>query len=316
VNASAPVDLTAIVVTWNSAAHVAACLDSIERAGAESRLRMETIVVDNASADGTAALVRARFPRACVVESPRNVGFGAGANLGLARARGLQILLLNPDAALEPGALVALRQRLADDPRLACVGPRYLRPDGGCERAGRRFPSVGAAIVDGTILERWLRRAAVMRSYYMDGAAAGAPADWLHGACLLFRQAALQQVSGFDPGYFMYAEELDLQWRLRRRGWRCAEAPAAMVRHHGGASADQDPEARARNFFRSRYRFAAACWGRPFAVGLRIYVATTDLARLAEEAVKLAVRPNRQARRRNARQIARLAAWQWLGWRR
>ena len=308
--------VSAVVVTHDSAACVAECLRSLEAARHEVAGRLEIILVDNRSTDATVDLVREQFPGARVIVTHRNLGFGAAANIGLAEANGQTLLLLNPDATLTPGALGALHARLARSSQIGCVGPVYVRPDGGCESPGRSFPSIGVAIADGTMLERWLRRSAVLRRYYRDGASLTSPPDWMHGACLCFRREAIQAIGGFDAGYFMYAEELDLLRDLRVAGWTCAIEPAARVHHVGGASADLDPVARERNFFRSRYRLASKLWGRRFAVFQRLFVALTDLVRLVEEALKLPLWPDREARLVSLRRIARVALWQWLGWRR
>lgn len=304
---------SAVVVTHQSAGHVGACLEALQ---ADGDGELEIIVVDNRSSDGTAEHVRRRFPTVTVQVTHRNIGYGAAANIGIGLATGDPILVLNADAVVERGAMAALRARLDADPSLGCVSPVQVDAGNDSRSPARAFPSIGAAIADGTMLERWLRGSAVLRSYYREDAMPDAPPDWLDGACLAFRARALRDVGGFDAGYFMYSEELDLHRALRAAGWTCAVEDAARVRHVGGASAGRDLVARERNFFRSRYRLAGKMWGRPFAVFLRLFVALVNLLRLAEQLVRLLLGRGAPSPRVEVGRIARVTLWQWFGWRR
>ncbi len=307
------VHASAVVVTHQSAGHIAACLEALQ---ADGDGQLEVIVIDNRSTDGTADQVRERFPGVTLRVTHRNIGYGAAANIGIGLATGELILVLNADAMVERGTLAALRARLEADPSLGCVSPVHVGAGDASLSPARAFPSIGAAIVDGTMLERWLRGTAVLRSYYRDAALSGAPPDWLDGACLAFRSRALRDVGGFDAGYFMYAEELDLLRALRGAGWTCAVEERARVRHVGSASAGRDLVVRERNFFRSRYRLAGKMWGRPFAVFLRLFVALINLFRLAEQLVRMLLARDAPSPRVEARRIARVTLWQWFGWRR
>ena len=303
---------SAVVVTHQSAGHLSACLEALQ---ADGDGQLEIIVVDNRSSDGTTDHVREQFPCVTLRVTHRNIGYGAAANIGIGLATGDPILVLNADAVVERGAISALRARLDADPRLGCVSPIHIDGDNARLSPARSFPSIGAAIVDGTMLERWLRGSAVLRAYYRDDVPSGTSTDWLDGACLVFRARALHGVGGFDAGYFMYAEELDLQRALRAAGWTCAVEERASVHHVGGASAGRDVVSRERNFFRSRYRLAGKIWGRPFAVFLRLFVALINLVRLAEQLVRLLLARHTPSPRVEARRIARVALWQWFGWR-
>ena len=304
---------SAVVVTHQSAGHIGACLEALQ---ADGDGELEIIVVDNRSSDGTAEQVREQFPAVTLQVTHRNIGYGAAANIGIGLATGDPILVLNADAVVERGTVAAVRARLEADASLGCVSPVHLDADDGSQSPARAFPSIGVAIADGTMLERWLRGSAVLRSYYRDAAQPDAPPDWLDGACLAFRARALRDVGGFDAGYFMYSEELDLHRALRAAGWTCAVEDAARVRHVGSASAGCDLVARERNFFRSRYRLAGKMWGRPFAVFLRLFVALVNLLRLAEQLVRLLLARDAPSPRVEAKRIARVTLWQWFGWRR
>jgi GT2 family glycosyltransferase len=301
---------TAVVVAFDSAEHVAACLEALRLDGV-----LDIIVVDNNSTDGTVELVRQRFPDVVTHVTHRNLGYGAAANIGIGMASGDPVVVLNADAVIEPGAIEAMRARLEDDRCLGCVSPVHVGNEGHLISPARDFPSIGVAIADGTMLERWLRGSSVFRAYYRKDVPMNLPPHWLDGACLAFRSQALNEVGGFDAGFFMYSEELDLQLSLRQAGWTCAVEEKARVRHAGGASTDRDLVARERHFFRSRYRLAGKMWGRSFAMYLRFLVATINLVRLAEQIAKLPLTRGRSMRVLEARRIARVTVWQWFGWR-
>lgn len=307
--------VTAVVVTWNSAADVEPCLAALFAADGEIPGDLDIIVVDNDSGDRTVEIVRGRFPRVRLVKAHRNLGFGAAANIGIAMATGDAVLLINPDGHLESGALGAMLAHLESEPDLACVAPMHAADGKPAASPGRRLPSLVAAVTDGTIVERFMPDLPALRRYYMRDGADNDP-EWLTGACLCFRRSALAETGGFDVGYEMYAEELDLLRELGLRGWRFGVTRNASVRHRGGASADQDPVSRERRFFHSRYRYVTKTWGWPVAVLMRLFVAMSGVLRLLEQFVRL-LRPQARAdARRELRQIAVLTLWQWTGWRR
>ena len=314
-NSTALRSVSAVVVTWNSAADIEACLAALTEADGEASGEVDITVIDNDSSDETAEILRQQFPHVRLVQAHRNLGFGAAANIGIAEAAGDAVLLVNPDAHLEPGALAAMLRHLNGDPSLGCVAPMHTEKGKPPISPGRRLPSLGAAVTDGTIIERFLPDLPALRRYYMRDGTDDEP-EWLTGACLCFRRTALVGTGGFDVGYEMYVEELDLLRELGRRGWRCGVTRNARVRHRGGASSEQDPVARERRFFQSRYRYVAKAWGWPVAALLRLFVATTGVLRLVEQVVRLLNRQARADARRELRQIAAVTLWQWTGWRR
>lgn len=312
---SAPLrSVTAVVVTWNSAADIELCLAALTAARRETCGQLDIMVVDNDSSDETVKIIRQRFPSVRLAEAHRNLGFGAAANIGIAEATGDAVLLINPDAHLEPGALGAMLTHLESEPDMGCVAPMHAATGKPAESPGRRLPSLVAALTDGTIIERFWPDLPALRRYYMRDDTDD-ETEWLSGACLCLRQAALVEAGGFDVGYEMYAEEVDLLRELGTRGWRCAVTRNATIQHRGGASSEQDPVSRERRFFRSRYRYVTKTWGWPVAALLRLFVATTGLLRLVEQAARLLRPAARADARRELRQIAAVTLWQWTGWR-
>jgi GT2 family glycosyltransferase len=222
--------------------------------------------VDNASADDSAEMVRQRFPDCTLIANPRNVGFGAACNQALPHA-GEFLLVLNPDATLEPGALETLLSRASAREDIAVVGPRLRYLDDAPQPSRRRFPTPATLLCESTPLDWRLPNLPWLRRYRYAGERGDRahPVDWVSGACLLIRASAFRQVGGFDPAFFMYFEEVDLCRRLRALGWRTWYEPGATVTHHHSRSADLDLTAKDRNYYRSKHRYAARYFGRTWA---------------------------------------------------
>jgi GT2 family glycosyltransferase len=221
---------TIVLPTFNSQRWLETCLPGVvEQAGDE----WEVVVVDNASSDGTPAEVRRRWPSVRVIELGRNLGYGAAVNAGAGAAG--HVLALNIDTELGPRALERLEGALDSDPRLGAVGPRLLDPDGSLQPSVHELPTVGALFAEALLLDRLPfagdRLGYHLRSYDYEEPR---PVGWLTGAALLVRDSAWQASGGFDPGFFFFVEEVDLQRRLHELGWSVAIEPRAAVVHHGG----------------------------------------------------------------------------------
>jgi GT2 family glycosyltransferase len=225
------------VVSWNTRELLDACLRSLEpevEAG-----RAEVWVVDNASADGSPAMVRHRHPWARLIEGP-NVGFGAAVNRVAATTSAPWIAAANADVELTAGALAALLKAGAAHADAGAVAPQLVLPDGAVQHSVHPFPTLMLTLTFNlglvqaipflgdrlTIEGRW-------------DPSKPRNVDWALGAFLLLRREAFDAVGGFDPQQWMYAEDLDLGWRLRRAGWRTWYEPAAVARHAGAASSEQ-----------------------------------------------------------------------------
>lgn len=231
------VDVSVIVVSYNARELLDDCLRSVyERP--DDGLQVEAIVVDNASIDGSAQLVRERWPQATVIELPDNRGFAAGNNAGMRVAQGSSYLLLNSDARLTPGALRAMHHVLVDIPDVGQVGPRLLNPDGSLQRSARAFPTVWRLATEYLYLRKLAPRSRLFNEFYKGwfDYERQADMDFLMGACLLVRREAAQQVGEMDESYFMFSEETDWARRFWDAGWRVVFTPGAEVVHLGGGS--------------------------------------------------------------------------------
>ncbi|HXQ43940.1 MAG TPA: glycosyltransferase family 2 protein [Acidimicrobiales bacterium] len=254
--AAAPVALrpavAVVVVNHDAGEALAAFLASIEAEGAA-----EVIVVDNASSDGSSdALDSDSTVR--LVRTGSNLGYGAGANRGLAATDADLVVVSNPDISVHPGALAALTAAFAADPTLAIAGPCILDPDGTRYPSARRFPSVGVA-VGHALLGVLLPGNRFTRRYRMADLDPGtlSPVDWVSGACFMARRRALAELGGFDESYFMYLEDVDLCWRAHRAGWTVTYVPAAVVTHEHGVSTARRPYRMLVAHHRSAFHFAS-----------------------------------------------------------
>lgn len=235
------VDVSISLVNTNSRELLLACLESLRSADAE------VVVLDNASEDGSADAVRALFPHVRVIAQRRRAGFGANHNTVIGVTSGRYVYVLNEDTTSDDWGLERMVAHLDANPRVAALGPRLVYPDGRLQHSAWRFPTPARALVG--LLS--LGRARVVQS----GGHATRDVDWATGAALLLRREALEQVGLFDEGFFIYSEEVDLQYRLRQAGWRVQYFPQVTVVHHESQFSAGIPERRINEMWRSRHRY-------------------------------------------------------------
>lgn len=245
--------LAAVVVNHDAGDVLCACVASLRAEGVA-----EVIVVDNASSDGSVESLLAQDPDVHLVRTYANLGYGSGANRGLAAAHRDYVLVSNPDVAVHAGALDTLSRVLDADPSIAIAGPCIREPDGSRYPSARQFPSMadaaGHALLGQLAPENRFSRRYRMREV---DPVATTPVDWVSGACFLARREALEELGGFDEGYFMYVEDVDLCWRAHRAGWGVVFAPDAEVTHLQGISTARRPYRMLVAHHLSAFRFAA-----------------------------------------------------------
>lgn len=213
-----------------------ACLGSLDRlAGPGTSL--EVLVVDDGSADGTAEAIAASHPEVMVVRSDPPAGFTRAANLGLARAHGDLLLLLNSDTEIEEGAAEALLGAFAGEPRLGIAGAALHYPDGSPQWSGGRAPTLPWLFGVASGLPALLGRLPLYRRVKPPGSGlAGGPVDWVTGAALCLRREVWEQAGPLDEGFRFYGQDLDLCLRAAGKGWKIAVVPGFRVLHHHGAT--------------------------------------------------------------------------------
>lgn len=225
--------IAVVVVSHETRGEALGCLASAA-AGAD-----ELVLVDSGSSDGTAAAVRAAYDGVRVLELD-NVGFGRGANAGVRACRAPVVVVANADVRFSPDALEILRDRLLAESDVGAVGPAVAYPDGSPQASARRMPDLTTAV--GHALLMRVRPDNRFTRHYRAADVAGdrsRDVDWLSGCAVALRRDAFEDVDGFDPGYFLYVEDVDLGVRLRAAGWRLRFEPAASVVHRVGASTRQ-----------------------------------------------------------------------------
>jgi GT2 family glycosyltransferase len=283
---SGPPSLSIVIVSYNTRELLRQCLESVRR----HEPAAQVIVVDNASRDGSAAMVRAGFPEVDVIESAQNLGFAGANNLGLERATGAFVVLLNSDTVIEDDGLSRCASWVREHPELGAASPRLMGADGIPQHCLFRFPSVRER------LRQQARRETPPPSSDRD------PEGWLAGTALVLRREALESVGGgLDASYFMYWEDADLSARLRRAGWDLAVYPGAEVVHYGGASgggadARRRPDLQAWMFY-GKYRWYRRNRGR-IAASLIWFLDAVEVPRLL---IRAATRPDRRHAAADAR---------------
>ena len=260
-----------MIVSYRCAELLRDCLTSLRSADLPAGGEMSVHVVDNASGDGTAEMVRAEFGEVDLLVNDSNAGFAAASNAGIRRGRAPFVCLLNPDARVEPDTLRVLLAALEAEPRAAAAGPRLVTPDGGLDHAAKRsFPTVRGALAYFTGVDRVL---AGERQYTAPGVDEG-PVDAINGAFMLIRRSALDSVGLFDEGYWMYMEDLDLCYRFRQAGMPVIYEPGAVAGHVKGGSAGElrGPRLNAA-FHYGMYRFYRKFYApsRPAPANLAVY---------------------------------------------
>jgi hypothetical protein len=226
-------DVAVVVVSTNEAHWLERCLSTVlDHAGAA---RMQVIVVDNSSTDGTRELVESSFPQARVVSSP-NHGFAYGNNRGIEQANARYVLLLNPDTEVIDGTFGELVQLLDARPQVGLAGVRQVRADGTLSPTIRRFPSVTRVLGEALFSERWPVHPAWAGERVLDieQYERERECDWTSGSFMLVRREALLSGGLLDERFFIYSEEPDLCMRIKRAGWQVRHMPQLTIVHHAG----------------------------------------------------------------------------------
>jgi N-acetylglucosaminyl-diphospho-decaprenol L-rhamnosyltransferase len=234
-------DLSVSIVNTNSRELLLECLETVPRDAAE------IVVLDNASEDGSAEAVRERFPDVRVIAQEFRAGFGANHNTVIRATEGRYVYVLNEDTTSDDWAFARIVGYLDANPRVAALGPRLVYPNGRLQDSAWRFPTpLVSALGLLTVGKVGVKQSGGERPH---------PVDWVMGAALVLRREALDEVGLFDEEFFLYSEEVDLQFRLRQAGWEVHYFPEAAVVHHESQFSAEIPERRINEMWRSRHRY-------------------------------------------------------------
>lgn len=231
------VEVSVVIVSYNSRADLPACLESLRE---HTRgISLEVIVVDNASADGTAAFVETCYPWVRLVRRSKNIGLSGALNEGVAVSSGRFVMALNPDTRMEHEVLAPLAAYLREHPEAGIVAPKLLNDDGSLQLSCRAFPGYSTALFGRySLLTRLLPRNRHSKRYLMGGYdhASIRDVDWVSGAALMFPRAVFDGVGGWDAGFFMFSEDVDFCRRVHDAGYRVVYFPQVALYHRIGVS--------------------------------------------------------------------------------
>jgi GT2 family glycosyltransferase len=289
-------DLSIIIVNWNTKALLDNCLQTVAANLAEiSELQTETFVVDNASTDGSSVLIRGKFPWVHLLENAQNAGFARANNQAYRRSSGRYVLLLNPDTELRDGALPTLLEFMDNNPKTGICGARLLNSDGSLQPSCYREPTPGRELWSLLHLDKFFP------GYVNDNMA-----EWetntprlvevLKGACMLLRREAIGRDHIFDEAYFMYSEEVDLCHRIRTAGWALNWVPQAVVVHHEGQSTRQAAGSMFLHLYKAKLLYFRKNGGRWTARFYKVVLLIAALTRLIVSPLAWLERPENRRR--------------------
>lgn len=281
-------DVAIVIVNWNTRALLLACLERLPAATAG--IRAETWVVDNGSSDDSVAAMRAQFPEVRVIANDDNKGFAAANNQAIHASASRHVLLLNSDTLPHPGSISALVDFLDTNPKVGVVGPKLLNGDGSLQPSWAMFPTVWSVLIGKNIpLRRRYSAAAPARVY---------STDWVCGACLLIRRTAVDRVGTLDERYFMYSEETDWCYQVKKCGWEICYYADADVVHLGGQSSRKASTRMKAELYTSKLRFFFKNYSRQRAWMLGLLLDLGFLGKIVAGAALCSVSERHRARGR------------------
>ncbi len=293
------VDVTVAIVNWNTRDELRECIASALRHYRD--FTYEIVVVDNASADGSAEMVRREFPEVRLIENRENAGFAVANNQIMREAKGRHILLLNSDTITVDNSVKLLIDYADQHPRAGIVGGRLLNRDGSFQASHARFPSLWTEF----LLTTGLGKRFIQPSYPSYGEVEEpCQADWVGGAFLLARSEAIDEVGMLDEAFFMYSEETDWCYRMKKKGWEVHHLPPAKVVHLLGASSAKSEEPLLRRLVLSRVKFYSKHNNALLSMVYRAFLASAHLVKAAIWQVRCLL--GRGSKADEARRLSRL----------
>lgn len=265
--------LSAIIVSYNTRKLLAQCLDSVYKSDFEGDL--EVFVVDNNSSDGSVQLVREKFSEVTLIANQRNLGFAVANNQALKQASGEFVLLLNPDTVLASDACGTMSDFLQAYSKIAAVGAKLIEPKGGAQRSWGSFPNLARYVFDyllfGNLWSRLFPTPSRREPFEV---------DWVLGAVLMVRREVVEKVGTLDERFFMYAEDKDWCYRMKKAGWKVYYLPTAQVVHRGEASTSQVSPQMHLEFYQSQLKFLSKHYSKGYRCLLKSVMAVGTLERL------------------------------------
>jgi len=277
-------DLSIVLVGWNNKAYLDPCLVSLYESGL--KCSFDVIVVDNGSTDGSQDMLREKYPQVMIIQNDSNVGLGKASNQGIEATKGRYILLLNNDTIVNGASFDEMVDFLEKNPKAGGVGGKLMNPDGTIQAGYNYFSSLHEELLVATRLGEFIRTGypAIMDANEIKSV------DWMGSACLMIRRSALDDVGLLDEGYFIYGDEADLQYRLKKAGWEIYFLPNATTIHYGGRSMNR--WSRRKMVYRGKLLFYQKHYGFLKTLALRLILGILSVAKLVPWAI-LYLLPNK-----------------------
>jgi GT2 family glycosyltransferase len=291
--AAQAVDISVIIVNWNTKGFLEECLQSL----ATATHSLEVVVVDNHSSDGSPEMVRRQFPQVNLLCNESNVGFARGNNQGIRASTGRFVCLINSDARMLPGCLDALAAYLDANPEMGMAGPRVRNRDMTLQSTCRRFPHLWNNFCEAFALPRLFPHSSFFAGehmFYFKHDRIIFP-DVLVGCFIMARREAVDEFGMLDEAFFMYGEDIDWSMRCWKAGWKVAFFPGAEAVHHLGGSSKKDPVKYAVALQRARLQFWAKHYSRAANLGLAALLALENGIRWLANALSAALKTSRRA---------------------
>jgi hypothetical protein len=304
-------DVSIIIVSYNVSRFLAECLASIDK---ETSCTHEVIVVDNNSSDDSVAIAKAHRPPVKLIQNASNVGFARANNMGFKEASGRYIFMLNPDTVVLDHAVDTLVRFMEKNPGVGACGPKNVNPDLSLQRNCHHFPTLSMILVEYLRMKRRYAKHKFFGREHMTywNYDEIKEVDWISGASLMLRRQGLEQAGGLDEDYFMYSEESDLCFQLKKLGWKTVFVPSASILHYGGQSSLSQKKQSVhkstitRYLHQSRYIFFKKNYGKARELMLRmvdiLYFSFSYMKNMIQVTKK-----DRQERMAYARVVLRLA---------
>jgi GT2 family glycosyltransferase len=243
-------DLSIVIVNWNTKEYLLRCLESVFQSA--KRNSWEVMVIDNGSQDGSAREAKRLFPVIHLIANEKNLGFAKATNQGLKYSSGEYLLLLNPDTEVRREAIVKLVHFMENNPDVGVAGPQLLNGDGSRQNSIANFPSLATELLNKSLL-RWIfpnRFPGKERDYPEP-----IEVESVIGACLLTRREAIERIGMLDEDYFLFFEETDWCYRMKKAGWKVYHVPQSKIVHFQGKGAETRKREAKVEYYRSRYHF-------------------------------------------------------------
>lgn len=274
------IDLSVVIVSWNTRDILRNCLVSLDRG--IRRTSHEILLVDNASTDGSAEMVRTEFPAVRLIENTENLGFARANNIGISRARGSLILLLNPDTLVLDDAVDEMALFLKNHPETGAVCPKVLNEDGSVQSLGRTLPNLGNIAMQTVFPYRFYR---LLSDFLIKikrlGKGPVYDVDGMPGAVMMIRREVLDGIGLLDEALPLYGEDIDLCQRIKARGWKIACLSRFRIVHLGGRSTGLVPVSSQVQSFMAFYAFIRKHRSASAAAVTRGLIMVSSILRLA-----------------------------------